>query len=895
MKRTTQQLEIEGRQLTLSNLDKVLFPASGFTKGEIIDYYIRISHWMLPHLKDRPLTLKRYPEGIDKAHFYEKDAPRYTPEWVTTFAVERKGKGRGSRIDYILVNDLPTLVWTANLANIEMHTFLARAPAIDRPTMAVFDLDPGEPAGVLECADVALELKELLDGLKLKTWIKSSGSKGIQVYIPLNHEKTSYGETGEFAHHVARLLEARHPDRVVSEMAKHKRSGKVFIDWSQNSIHKSTVTVYSLRAKRETPYVSVPLEWDEVSRALKKRDGSIFYRKPEELLSRVETIGDLFEPVTKLVQHIPEDYRERLTASDPPPSKQRSSGRRAPAALEAYRAKRDFTQTREPPPMPASSGDNKNKELLFVIQKHAAGRLHYDFRLEMEGVLRSWAVPKGVPTNRSEKRLAMHVEDHPMDYARFEGTIPHGNYGAGTVMVWDIGTWSAKDGHPVGGFYKGKLPMVLHGKKLNGEWTLVRKGRPSSSGGKDEWLLLKTSKDMPSISARRDDTSAISGRSMKQIAGEKGGAVWISNRESSSRGVKEKQPVAAETSRPLNASFADLLAKQPKVKPAFVKPMLAQPVSELPAGPEWEYEIKLDGYRALLIRTGEKTAKIMSRNDKDLGSRYPEIVQAGLNLPETSFVLDGEIVALDPDGAPSFQLLQNLPGNEESRPLYYYAFDLINLGGRDLRKLPLEARKEVLKAFLGQAGASDPIRFSPAIDSDGETLIREVRRRKLEGIVAKRKKSFYETGKRSGQWVKYRTDNEQDFVIGGYKGTAREVESLLAGYYEPAAAAAGKSRKQLRFAGKIRAMSPRVRKMLADLFAEQRLATERCPFVDVPESKSSRWGEGLTKEDMAKAVWLKPRIVCRVQFLEWTAAGHLRHAKFVALRDDSDPAEVRRD
>jgi bifunctional non-homologous end joining protein LigD len=506
-------LEVDGRSLEVTNLDKVLYPASGTTKAEVINYYIRISPWLLPHLKDRPLTLKRYPEGVEKEHFYEKNAPRFRPEWIETFPVPHRG-GR-SRIDYILVNDLATLVWTANLANLELHTFLARVPTLDRPTMVVFDLDPGAPAGVLHCAEVALLLRELMDALDLECRAKSSGSKGIQVYVPLNTQ-AGYDQTRNFAHEIAKLLEKRRPDLVVSTMAKQIRTGKVFIDWSQNAEHKSTVTAYSLRARTDGPAVSIPLSWKEVEKALRDGDEDAFFPDQDQAVRRAEKSGDLFEPVLTLSQEIPDDYVERLQHI----SGRARAGASSPPArgLGEYRKKRDFARTAEPPPS-SPGAKSGGEELMFVIQKHQARRLHYDLRLEMEGVLRSWAVPKGVPTERKEKRLAVHVEDHPMDYARFEGTIPEGNYGAGTVMVWDMGTWEARDGHPVGGFYRGELPIVLHGRKLMGEWTLVRRGGGSRVGKADEWLLLKTGRDIRPISVPADDRSVLTGRTMEQIRG----------------------------------------------------------------------------------------------------------------------------------------------------------------------------------------------------------------------------------------------------------------------------------------------------------------------------------------------------------------------------------------
>src|SRR4051812_26395939 len=260
--RKKQEIEIDGRKVALTNFDKVLFP-SGFTKGQVVDFYVRASDYLLPHLKDRPITLKRYPDGVQAPHFYEKDAPRYTPDWIRTFNVPRRSGE--AVIRYIIIDDLPTLVWCANTANLELHPFLHKAPHIDRPTAVAFDLDPGEGTDVLTCATVAFWLKEAFDADGLDSYAKVSGSKGMQVYVPLNTAVT-YEKTQPYARGLAQRLEKEHPDLVVSEMAKVKRAGKVFIDWSQNSDFKTTVAVYSLRAKRSEPYVSMPVTWDELRR-----------------------------------------------------------------------------------------------------------------------------------------------------------------------------------------------------------------------------------------------------------------------------------------------------------------------------------------------------------------------------------------------------------------------------------------------------------------------------------------------------------------------------------------------------------------------------------------------------------------------------------------------------
>ncbi|HEY5753741.1 MAG TPA: non-homologous end-joining DNA ligase [Chthoniobacterales bacterium] len=298
----TTEIDVAGRKLTVSNLEKILYPQTGFTKAQVIDYYIRIAPVLLPHLRDRPITLKRYPEGVEGFFFYEKQCPSHRPKWVKTAAVPTASR-EGKRIDYCVMNDLPALIWAANLADLELHTFLHRAPAIERPTVLAFDLDPGPPADILACCQSGLWLREIFDALDMQSFVKTSGSKGLQVFVPLNTAVT-YERTKEFARALARQLESRYPDRIVSRMQKTLRKNKVFIDWSQNDDHKTTVCAYSLRAK-DRPTVSTPVEWDEVQAAWKKKDAGRLVFESDEVLSRVTEHGDLFAPVLELKQRLP--------------------------------------------------------------------------------------------------------------------------------------------------------------------------------------------------------------------------------------------------------------------------------------------------------------------------------------------------------------------------------------------------------------------------------------------------------------------------------------------------------------------------------------------------------------------------------------------------------------
>jgi bifunctional non-homologous end joining protein LigD len=326
-------IEVEGRQIKLSSLDKVLYPKAGFTKGQVMDYYVKIAPVLLPHLADRPLTLKRYPEGVEGMFFYEKNCPKYRPDWIKTAKVWSEGNKR--HMFYCVVDQVATLVWLANLADLELHTSLSRAPEMPRPTVIAFDLDPGAPANIVQCCQVGLWVREIFSQFGLQSFAKTSGSKGLQIYVPLNTAVT-YGQTKPFAKAIAQLLEDRHPDKVVSDMKKSLRSGKVLVDWSQNDVHKTTINVYSLRA-REHPTVSTPVSWQEVEQCLRENNPELLVFTSDQVLQRVKKLGDLFDPVLKLKQKLPALAKLGVPAERPAPARpakarRAASGTSRPAA-----------------------------------------------------------------------------------------------------------------------------------------------------------------------------------------------------------------------------------------------------------------------------------------------------------------------------------------------------------------------------------------------------------------------------------------------------------------------------------------------------------------------------------------------------------------------------------
>ena len=584
--------------------------------------------------------------------------------------------------------------------------------------------------------------------------------------------------------------------------------------------------------------------------------------------------------------------------------------------LQRYKDKRNFRATPEPEGKVTS---RKRGALMFVIQKHDATRLHYDFRLELEGVLKSWAVPKGIPTTKGERRLAMHVEDHPKDYGDFEGIIPEGNYGAGSVMVWDTGTWEPVIDNPLKALRDGKLKFLLHGKKLEGEWTLVR--MRARQQGKDEWLLVKSGADVKPISARKDDESVLTRRTMAQIAGQKA-RTWQSNRLAAAgkndfreriasaahrlaantnlaanvsgrdrsrvagkkRGLRSR-PKASEKEASIPANAVSVLKRCPVEAPQFVEPMKARLVESLPPNEHRLLELKHDGYRALAIKDGARV-ELFSRSRKKMTANFPAIVAAGQRLRPRQLVIDGEIVALTENGHASFQLLQNRGTISDNGTLVFYVFDLLNLDGRNVRDLPLTARRELLQPLI--AGANDPVRFSVTLNGSVEVVLAEVRRLGLEGLIAKKPDSKYEAGQRIGSWVKLKCVSEQEFVVGGYtppKGSRDFFGALLVGYYE-----GGK----LMFASKVgTGYTQATLRQLFNRFKPLRSAT--CPFVNLPTKRSGKFGQGVTASEMRLCTWLEPKLVAQVRFGEWTSDGGLRQPVFLGLREDKRAEEVTRE
>lgn len=542
------------------------------------------------------------------------------------------------------------------------------------------------------------------------------------------------------------------------------------------------------------------------------------------------------------------------------------------ANLDLYRSKRDFSRTREPKGAASrrkavQSGD------AFVVHKHAARRLHYDLRLEHDGVLWSWAVTRGPSLDPGEKRLAVHVEDHPLEYGSFEGTIPEGEYGAGSVVIWDEGKW-IPEGDPVRGMEKGHLAFALEGHKLGGRWHLVRL-KPRRGEKRDNWLLIKVDDDF----ARDDEDiletapdSVKSGRSVEEVGEDPAGDVWSTDEKpAKARQAKAAKPKAARA-KPAKAKPARRSEKtEAEPLPRFVEPCLATLQDKPPTGDAWLHEVKFDGYR-LQARISAGKVKLLTRTGLDWTERFGERISDGLaELPCETALIDGEVVALGENGISSFSALQLALSEGKTDKLVFFAFDLLHLDGEDLQSEPLLARKERLEELLKAAGADSPLRYSEHFIEPGQTMLRHACRMGLEGVVSKRAAAPYRSG-RGRDWIKSKCTQRQEFVIAGYvpsKASRNQLGSLVLGYHED---------EELKPAGRVG--TGFTRNSAAGL--KKRL--------DAIAAKASPFRGDAARE--RGIVWVKPELVAEIAFASWTASKTLRHSSFLGLREDKPADEV---
>jgi bifunctional non-homologous end joining protein LigD len=820
-------MEVDGRELRLSNLEKVFWPDEGYTKGDLVAYYFNVADRILPYLADRPLTMKRMPNGITGHFFYEKDAPSHTPDWMPRCAVQSAGTGESrwgptkhEVINYLMVEDTAGLLFMANLGCIEFHPLHSRCGSIESPDYLFFDLDPFLPASYEDVLAVASLVRVACKRLGLTAYPKTSGATGMQIYVPIIPGFT-YGQIRELVGRVGQVIKQADPDRVTMEWEVRKRTGKVFIDHNMNRVGANIAAVYSMRPEPGAT-VSMPVTWKEVEEGkvraqdftiatvwprLKKRDP---FRgvldKPQDITEALKAMG------IHLEDQLPPTQSHRVDLSGGPktrrPARSTPSGRSAKSEdaiarskdpkLGQYLKKREFGQEGTPEP---ATGDPSPGGNTFVIQRHDATRLHYDLRLERDGVLVSWAVPKGLPLVKGERHLAVQTEDHPMEYGSFEGTIPKGHYGAGEVRIWDEGTyhlieWTDK-----------KVSFRLHGERYQGEYHLIK------TRDRD-WLIL----------------------------------------------------------------MASASQEQPLERPPLFTPMLAQGGYEPFDAKGWWFEPKFDGVRTLLYLEGE-SVRLISRTGRDQSATYPELSRLYRRINAINAVLDGEVVATDDAGHTSFELLQqrmNLASPAEIErirrkiPVEMVVFDLLWLDGKDLTGLALSERRERLKeAVMEDKG----LRLIYWVADEGKAFYAAAKEHSLEGVIGKRAASRYLPGRRSDDWRKIKILKRQDCVVLGWtpgqKGRSDAFGALLLGAYRDGT---------LIWVGQVG--SGFTDRMLRDVLDRlEKIEVDKPPVGD----SALRRVKG--------ARWVRPELVCEVEYLQMTVAGKLRAPSFKGIRPDKAPED----
>jgi bifunctional non-homologous end joining protein LigD len=746
-------------RVRLTNPDKVLYPATGTTKAEVFDYYLGIADVMIPHIAGRPVTRKRWPNGVHESSFFEKQLASSAPDWLERGTIVHKS----GTTTYPLVDTVEGVAWLAQQASLEVHVPQWRfvGETVGPATRLVFDLDPGEGVTMKQLCEVAQEVRDLMGDIGLTTYPLTSGSKGLHLYAPLEEPVSSHGAV-VLAKRVAQQLEKAMPKLVTATMTKSVRTGKVFLDWSQNNASKTTIAPYSLRG-REHPTVAAPRTWDEIA------DPKLRHLRFDEVLERVEKFGDLLEPLDDVVP-----AADRLTK---------------------YRSMRDSSKTPEPVPAKAPPTGNNDR---FVIQEHHARRLHYDLRLERDGVLVSWAVPKNLPETPSVNHLAVHTEDHPLEYLTFHGTIPAGEYGAGKMIVWDTGTYETEkfnDVPPDEPAKGGEVIVTLHGKKIDGRYALIQ------TDGKN----------------------------------------WLAHR------MKEQKS-------PRTGDLAPMLSTEGSV-------------ANLKAS-QWAFEGKWDGYR-LLVDADHGALCLQSRRGRDVTREYPQLQALAADLADHHVVLDGEVVALDESGVPSFSEMQN---RARSTRVEFWAFDILRLDGRWLLRAKYRDRRRLLETLAEGGGLIVP----PLLGGDGPEAMEHARNNRWEGVIAKKWDSTYQPGRRSSSWIKDKIWCTQEVVIGGWRqgegGRSSGIGALMLGI--PADGG-------LHFAGRV-----------GTGFTEKELAKLKSILKPL-HTDESPFNTRLPNVDAKGVTFVKPELVGEVRYSERTSDGRLRQPSWRGLRPDKVPEDVK--
>ena len=832
-----ERVRVAGRELTLTNLDKIIYPETGTTKADVLAYYAAVAHVLIPAAASRPATRKRWVNGVGTAEkpgevFFQKNLEDSAPGWLPRAAITHKDR----TIYYPMVNDPATLTWFGQINSLEIHVPQWKVDSHGKqlnPDRLVLDLDPGEGAGLEECVEVAFLARAILQDVGLDPIPVTSGSKGIHLYAGLDGTQTS-DQISDFAHELARALEADHSDLAVSDMKKTLRKGKVLVDWSQNSAAKTTIVPYSLRG-RHTPTVAAPRTWRELS------SPSLEHLEYNAVIRRVKAGKNPFAAIP-------------TGAGNPGNPGENAHDGDAHPRLERYRSMRDPKAT--PEPFTGSEGTGNS----FVIQEHHASRLHFDLRLENEGVLVSWALPKGVPESGGKNHLAVQTEDHPLDYLTFEGTIPKGQYGAGEMTIWDHGTYELEkwiNGKEVIATLTGSEGGGLGGAK---KFALIHTGR--GRGDEGQWLIHLMDKDHHTFHPRKapvgDDGSD------EETGGD------ASGEDGTGQDSAGKQAPTGQVST----------GQAPAIRAEDFSPMMATAGTAADLrGSDWQFELKWDGVRAVIVADGKKV-RIISRNGNDVTATYPELTDRSC-WPERPFVADGEIFAVGPSGRPDFGVLQgrmkltrpaDVAKARAAIPVRLMLFDLLYDDGTDLRRLPFGKRRQRLEEFHQPSAC--PVELSPVLDDRIEDILDSARELGLEGVMAKRTDSRYVSGQRTRTWIKIKLEQTQEVVVGGWRpgkgGRQNSVGSLLVGIPDG---------NKLRYVGRV-GSGFSLRELEELRKKVDGLARKTSPFDDVP------------REDASDARWVAPRLVGEVTFGEWTGSGKLRHPVWRGWRLDKDADEV---
>ena len=755
---------VEGRRLRLSNLDKVLYPATGTTKGEVLHYLAQVAPAMLPHVTRRPATRKRWPDGVDGQSFFQKNAAPGTPSWVVLHEIRHKT----SVNEYVLVDDVATLVWLGQTATLEIHTpqwRVGRTGSALPPDRLVLDLDPGPGVGLAECARVARWARPILTGMGLDPLPVTSGSKGIHLYAALEGRDLSCDDVAAVARELARHLSTEYPDLVVADMRRSLRAGKVFIDWSQNNGAKTTIAPYSPRG-RERPWVAAPRTWEELD------DPAVRQLEMSEVARRFESDGDLLAPL----------LRGHYSALEPTPERMAAWSR-----LAEYRGKRDRSRTPEPfggeggSEGAGRSGSSSGTRPSFVIQEHHASRLHWDFRLEHDGVLVSWALPRGEPTDPARNHLAVQTEDHPLEYGSFAGTIPRGEYGAGEVSIWDAGWYELVKWHD------DEVIAVLHGERYGTrQLALIRTGGAGGAKDRNQWLIHRMKRQPEGTGGTDAPRGGGTGASGAAGRGSGTGSPESSESAAAGSGLSGAATGSASSGASAGVSVSTTAVGAAAGPAASLRPMLATA-----AGPRelrgldqdaWAFEMKWDGFRVLahVARAdaeGEPPVRLVSRSGLDMTTTFPElrVLADAVSPGAPPLVLDGEIVALDADGRPSFRRLQQRANLYKERDVdrarrrvgvEVFLFDVLRVGGRDLTGESYTVRRAELERVVTPG---ERVHVPPVMDADGGTALAASRELGLEGVVAKRRSAGYSVGRRSREWLKVKHVLSQEVVVIGWR------------------------------------------------------------------------------------------------------------------------------